>query len=196
MTGPLKSPLKRSDTFIHDRATRSWWRKETTPCANQPKGLDDVLKFKKVRSFAIFFNCIASTMAFFHLWFGTLLFSSLVFVAVYDIMNSIFWRYLLSTAICRLVLLIELAGLREPGLKEVDELAAKVSRLEKTVTGIGRRVDGEGTVGPVARRTGPGTDGKAYIVAEDIEMDDFELSRRALGAPDRSGYKSIRTSDV
>ena len=34
------------------------------------------------------------------------------FIAVYDIMNYILWRFLLSTALCRLILLIEISGLR------------------------------------------------------------------------------------
>ena len=136
-----RSPLVRSMTFLHKRAELSWLAKEFTICANQPKGLESLLKEKKMSSKAVFLNCVASLMAFFHLLFGTMLFSSLVFIAVWDIMNSILWRYLLSTAVCRLVLLVELAGMREPGLKETDELEIKVQRLRDRFNGMASKID-------------------------------------------------------
>ena len=136
-----RSPLMRSLTFLHKRAELSWLAKEFTICANQPKGLESLLKEKKMSSKAVFLNCVASLMAFFHLLFGTMLFSSLVFIAVWDIMNSILWRYLLSTAICRLILLVELAGMREPGLKDTDELDIKVQSLRDRFNGMADKVD-------------------------------------------------------
>ena len=121
--------LQRSASFIERRRGRRWWQKELDLCANHEKGMETLLKFKRISRLAVFLNCIASTMAFFHIWFGTMLFSSLLFAAVWDIMNSIFWRYLLSTVACRLILLFELAGLREPGLDEVEELKLKVEQM-------------------------------------------------------------------
>ena len=136
-----RSPLIRSLTFLHKRAQLSWLAKEFTICANQPKGLESLLKEKKMSFVAVFLNCVASLMAFFHLLFGTMIFSSLVFVAVWDIMNSILWRYLLSTAVCRLILLVELAGMREPGLKETDELEIKMEGLKDRFDGVANKVD-------------------------------------------------------
>ena len=136
-----RSPLIRSMTFLHKRAELSWLAREFTICANQPKGLELLLKEKKMSPAAVFMNCTASLMAFFHLLFGTMLFSSLVFIAVWDIMNSILWRYLLSTAICRLILLVELAGMREPGLKDTDELEMKVHGLRDRFDGVASKVD-------------------------------------------------------
>ena len=93
--------------------------------------METLLKFKRISRQAVFWNCIASTMAFFHIWFGTMLFSSIIFASVWDIMNTIFWRYLLSTVACRLILLFELAGLREAGLDDVEELKLKVEQMHE-----------------------------------------------------------------
>ena len=65
-------------------------------------------------------NCFAGLMAFFHRWFGTLVFSSLNFISVYDILNYVYWRYMLSTLVCRLVLMFELWGLGEEEQLEQD----------------------------------------------------------------------------
>ena len=130
------SPLMRSMTFLSKCAELKWWQKEFVICANQPRGLNNLLKQKKMSWFAVFLNCIASTMAFFHILLGTMMFSSLIFIAVWDIMNSLLWRYLLSTVICRLILLIELAGMREPGLKEIDELTERVAALREKLDGM------------------------------------------------------------
>jgi hypothetical protein len=114
----------------------SWWKREFTLCANQAKGLDALLKQNKLNPIAVFFNCAASACAFIHLLFGTMLFPSLLFIAVYDILNFVLWRYLVSTVICRLILLIELSGMRESGLKDVDRVEKKVQELKKRVDGL------------------------------------------------------------
>ena len=125
--------LRRSVTFIERRQRLTWWQKEINICANQEKGMETLLKFKRISRQAVFLNCIASTMSFFHVWFGTMIFTSLLFAAVWDILNTIFWRYLLSTVVCRLILLFELAGLREEGLDEVEELKLEVERMQGNV---------------------------------------------------------------
>lgn len=123
-------------TFLEKRANMKWWEKEFSLCANQPHGLEALLKQKKMYPLAVLLNCVASLMAFFHLLLGTMLFSSMVFIAVWDIMNSVLWRYLLSTVVCRLILLVELAGIREEGRQDIDELAVKVDGLEKKLNGM------------------------------------------------------------
>ena len=136
-----RSPLIRSMTFLQERANLSWLQKEFALCANQPKGLEAVLKQKKTSQFTVFLNCVASLMAFFHLLFGTMLFSSLIFIAVWDILNSVIWRYLISTVVCRLVLLVELAGLREQNEKENDGVQRRLTGLGERVNGMANRVD-------------------------------------------------------
>ena len=108
-----QNPLSHRITFIEERRKMKWWQKEFTISANHPKGLETLLKDRQVPYFAVVFNCLASLCAFFHLFFGTMIFSSLLFISVYDILNFVFWRYVLSTVACRLVLLIELMGMRE-----------------------------------------------------------------------------------
>ena len=136
-----RSPLTRSMTFLQKRAQLSWLHKEFTICANQPKGLEALMAQKRTSRVAVLLNCIASLMAFFHLLFGTMLFSSLIFIAVWDILNSIIWRYLISTVVCRLILLIELAGLREPMEEETEKIEERYNGLRDRVNGMASRVD-------------------------------------------------------
>lgn len=53
-----------------------------------------------------------STFTILHVVFGTLIFSSLLFVGIKDAL-SIVGRYMASVALCRVILMYELAGLRE-----------------------------------------------------------------------------------
>lgn len=52
-------------------------------------------------------------MGFIHIAFGILVFSSVQFVSVWDVMNKIIIRYLGSTFATRMILLIEIGGLRQ-----------------------------------------------------------------------------------
>jgi hypothetical protein len=61
---------------------------------------------------AILLNIAAGCFGFVHVVSGTIAFSSLQFVSVWDVMNSILWRYMLSTAVCRLILVLELEGMK------------------------------------------------------------------------------------
>lgn len=44
--------------------------------------------------------------------FGTLVFSSLVFISVSDFLKFVCWRYIVAATICKVILMIELTGLR------------------------------------------------------------------------------------
>ncbi|OCL11449.1 hypothetical protein AOQ84DRAFT_437698 [Glonium stellatum] len=59
----------------------------------------------------VFFNQAAGLMSFLHILFGTLVFSSLMFIATLDAMNVIA-RYLISGLACKLVVAYELNGMR------------------------------------------------------------------------------------
>jgi hypothetical protein len=85
-------------------------RRETTLCAN--KDTKDQDSTVPVPTWAVLLNIVAGCCSFIHIVFGTIVFSSFQFVSVWDVLNQILWRYALSTVICRLVLIIELAGLR------------------------------------------------------------------------------------
>jgi hypothetical protein len=82
---------------------------ETTICANQQK-FD--YNFPKMSRLAISLNVLASLLGWVHVTLGVVIFSSLLFVSVKDVLNYVLWRYIVSSAVCRLILLIELAGLR------------------------------------------------------------------------------------
>lgn len=61
---------------------------------------------------AIFLNTAAGGLAFVHILGGTAVFSSLQFVSMANALDPILWRLVLSALVCRLILVVELAGLR------------------------------------------------------------------------------------
>jgi hypothetical protein len=83
---------------------------ETRICANHDIVHPDASG--KIPLAAIALNVAAGCLAFVHIIFGTAVFSALQFISLTDVMNSILWRLILSTVICRVVLIVELAGLR------------------------------------------------------------------------------------
>lgn len=61
---------------------------------------------------AVALNIAAGCLTFAHTIFGTAVFSALQFISLTDVMNNILWRLIMSTAVCRVILIVELAGLR------------------------------------------------------------------------------------
>ena len=61
---------------------------------------------------AVLPTCSAGLAGLFHVVFGLLIFSSLTFISVFDFLNHVFWRYLAAAAVCRIILMVELTGLR------------------------------------------------------------------------------------
>lgn len=107
----------------HGSATlRSWpillgrvLRGETTICANHQK-FD--YNHREVPRLAVSLSVFAGMIGWVHAALGIVIFSSLLFVSVTDVLRSVLWRYIVSSAVCRLILLIELGGLRNGyGLK-------------------------------------------------------------------------------
>lgn len=96
------------------------WKSETTICANRQKSRSNDGKVK-VQRLAILLNVAAGALGFVHITFGIIVFSSLQLISVWDVLNQVLWRYILSTAVCRLILLIELIGLRTGEGGENDE---------------------------------------------------------------------------
>ena len=84
-------------------------RGETTICANHQK-FD--YNHREVPRLAISLTILAGILGWIHVALGIVIFSSLLFVSVKDVLNYVLWRYIVSSAVCRLILLIELAGLR------------------------------------------------------------------------------------
>lgn len=62
---------------------------------------------------AVLLAVLASFMAYVQLICGTVFLASLLFVSVKDAVVNVVLRFALSAILCRLVLLVELGGLRE-----------------------------------------------------------------------------------
>jgi len=81
-------------------------------CANQDKLASRNDKSRAPKPIALL-NILAGIMGFIHVPFGNMLFSSLQFMTMWDVLNRILVRYLASTFASMLVLCFEFGGLRE-----------------------------------------------------------------------------------
>lgn len=98
-------------------SSSNFWRRctsmvaaELTVCANQEHSRK--VDTASVPLVAITLNIIAGGLSFVYLFVGTVVFSSLVFISVWEVLNQILWRFVVSTAAARLILMVELGGLR------------------------------------------------------------------------------------
>lgn len=85
---------------------------EITICANHPKSHDLQDKGKTVPRISILLAVGAGLMNFSHVTFGIIIFSSLQLIAVEDVFKRVLWRYVVSSTACRLLLIIEMSGLK------------------------------------------------------------------------------------
>lgn len=85
------------------------------PSANHAK-LDQNIGMPDGR-LAVSLNWVAVMLGYAHWIFGTLLFSSALFIATLDAFGVIA-RYIASALICRMILLVEIAGMR--GVEEAQ----------------------------------------------------------------------------
>lgn len=97
---------------------RDAWLSETTICANHSK-CHDFQDQTAVPRVAILLAIGAGVMSFCHVTFGIVIFSSLQFISVDDALRRILWRYIFSSLVCRLLLIVEMAGLRT--ISEAEE---------------------------------------------------------------------------
>ena len=86
-------------------------KREFLPCSNLPRPIFRN-KDTVVPSLAVLFAVIASTMAYVQLVCGTVWLASLQLVSVKDAISNVLLRYALSAILCRLILLVELGGMR------------------------------------------------------------------------------------
>ncbi|MCJ1471853.1 hypothetical protein MMC13_000494 [Lambiella insularis] len=102
-----------------------FFKTETCICAN-----DTFLLVREVNGstvtprWGVLLSCWAGLLGLGHVMFGTLIFASLSFVTVYDFMNYVLWRYIMATVVCRVILMIELTGLRAVK-RELEEKGMK-----------------------------------------------------------------------
>lgn len=90
---------------------RDAWLSETTICANRSK-LHQFQNKATVPKVAVLLAIIAGLMSFAHVTLGVIIFSALQFISVSDAVNRILWRYILSSTLCRLLLIMEISGLK------------------------------------------------------------------------------------
>lgn len=94
-----------------------WPSRELTPCACHPPALPsrvtNFLPHPSTRvTVGVLLFCIGGFLAFFHLLYGTVTFSGLLFIDTLDAIGQIAMRFLASALICRFVTLVEIAGMR------------------------------------------------------------------------------------
>lgn len=85
---------------------------EAVICANRSAEDKAPCMHKKAPLVAVLLNVAAGIIGFVHIILGTVIFSSLLFVPVEDVMKQVLSRYLASTVVCKLILMVEIAGLR------------------------------------------------------------------------------------
>ena len=92
-----------------------WLRREGTSCTSHSQNVQmrlPRLNISNKVNIGIFLTCIAGFLSFFHLLYGTVTFSGLLFIQTLDAIGIVSMRFLASSIICRFVVLIEIAGMR------------------------------------------------------------------------------------
>ena len=94
---------------------KAWLTREATSCASHSSAfnLRHPLEQSSPRAnFGIFLNCIASFLSFFHVLYGTVVFSGILFVSNLDAIGTVVLRGLASAIVCRFLVLVEMGGMR------------------------------------------------------------------------------------
>jgi hypothetical protein len=91
---------------------------EFTPCAVHPPtlltaSLTHTLPHPSTRvTIGILLQCTAGFLSFFHLLYGTVTFSGLMFITIIDAVGYVMMRLLASALVCRFIVLVEIGGMR------------------------------------------------------------------------------------
>lgn len=105
---------------------RRWLISETTVCANREEIREETRLRNKAR--VVVFRLLdigIGIIGFIHFVFGTAVISSLQFVTVLDTFSKFILPFALSTFICRLILIVELTGLK----RSVTESSVEFEQL-------------------------------------------------------------------
>ncbi|KAF2489027.1 hypothetical protein BU16DRAFT_532053 [Lophium mytilinum] len=92
------------------RHLRNLVGKEITLCAEQE--VDEYDANARVPLLAVLGNVLAGCVGFVHLVLGVIVFSSLQFETVREVLSFVLWQYVVSSVVCRLILVFEIGGLR------------------------------------------------------------------------------------
>ena len=121
------TPSSGHDPSMNDKATTDaertfscrivqFFLHEFMPSASHPPALRARLNAREAPStrvtIGIFLQCISGFLSFFHLLYGTVTFSGLLFIDTLDAVGQIAPRFLVSNLVCRFVVLVEIAGMR------------------------------------------------------------------------------------
>lgn len=91
------------------RRIKRYMIRETTICACRPPV--SLSSDRKVPLWCVFFNTTASLIGLIHIIFGTIVLSSVYFIRI-EIAVYLLARFIISAIICRLILIMEFAGMR------------------------------------------------------------------------------------
>ncbi|MCJ1426106.1 hypothetical protein MMC29_004008 [Sticta canariensis] len=104
------TPQRRHRLWLSHSWLRDAFSSETTVCANRAKPRHPVdMDTTIVPRVAVL---LAITAGGIHLTFRIIIFSSLQLISVWDILNNILWRYIVSSTVYRLLLIMEISRLR------------------------------------------------------------------------------------
>ena len=112
---PIHPPLITSPSFFH--RFLFWIKRELSPSASHPPALRANLSatlphLSPRLIIGILLHCFAGFLSCFHLLYGTVTFSGLLFIDTLDAIGQIAMRLLASALVCRFVGLVEVAGMR------------------------------------------------------------------------------------
>lgn len=114
-TSPFQTPPpSKQQQVFHKiwRSCRHALTNEFTVCANHSKSNVVQVQDKTVPRISVLLAITAGLMNFFHVTLGIIIFSSLQLIAVEDVFKRVLCRYIVSSTACRLLLIIEMAGLK------------------------------------------------------------------------------------
>ncbi|KPI37189.1 uncharacterized protein AB675_1565 [Cyphellophora attinorum] len=116
---PIQNPSTDVQVVENTPASSRLWtviKREFIPCAAHPDTVINnrlPLEHPNTRvKVGIALNCFAGFLSCMHLLYGTVVFASFNFIYVLDVISNISLRFLVSSIVCRLVILLEIAGMR------------------------------------------------------------------------------------
>ena len=119
-----KTPTQRAnDMSNYDQAQNNdgrggiigWLQSEVMSCASHLQKIQLRLPRETMSTkvhIGIGLTCISGFLSFFHLLYGTVTFSGLLFIHTLDAIGLVLMRLLASAIVCRFIVLVEIAGMR------------------------------------------------------------------------------------
>lgn len=109
------STLHPPQTTSFPQKLKAWIIREATSCAAHSLSLTlrHPLESSSARAnVGIFLNCVAGFLSFFHVLYGTVVFSALLFISNLDAIGQVMLKGLVSAIVCRFLVLVEMGEMR------------------------------------------------------------------------------------